>query len=50
MREVMDPWPFVIAVYVIGVGGTLLLTGLSWLAMRRAEARRDHVRGRESGR
>jgi hypothetical protein len=41
MREALDPWPFVIAAYVIGIGGTLLLVAWSWLAMRRAERRRD---------
>ncbi|MEO5597782.1 MAG: hypothetical protein ABIQ66_04100 [Novosphingobium sp.] len=46
MREMMDPWPFVIAAYVVGAGGTLLLTGWSWLSMRRAESRRDKARGK----
>ena len=41
MRETLDPWPFVIAAYAIGVFGTLALVGWSWLAMRRAERRRD---------
>ena len=41
MREPLDPWPFVIAAYAIGVIGTLVLVGWSWLAMRRAERRRD---------
>ena len=41
MRETLDPWPFVIAAYAIGVVGTLVLVGWSWLAMRRAERRRD---------
>ena len=41
MRETLDPWPFVIAAYAVGVIGTLLLVGWSWLAMRRAERRRD---------
>jgi uncharacterized membrane protein YgdD (TMEM256/DUF423 family) len=36
----------VIAAYVVGVGGTLVLTGWSWLAMRRAEAKRDKSRGK----
>jgi hypothetical protein len=44
MREALDPWPFVIAAYVIGIGGTLLLVAWSWLAMRRAERRRDGAR------
>ena len=41
MRETLDPWPFVIAAYAIGIMGTLLLIGWSWSAMRRAERRRD---------
>jgi hypothetical protein len=44
MREALDPWTFINASYVIGVGGTLLMAGWSWLAMRRAEARRDRSR------
>lgn len=43
MRETLDPWPFVIAAYAIGVLGTLILVGWSWLAMRRAERRRDRA-------
>ena len=46
MSEVLDPWPFVIAAYVLGVGGTLVLAGWSWTAMRRAERRRDAVRAK----
>ncbi len=46
MHEGLNHWTFVIASYVIGVGGTALLTGLSWIAMRRAEARRDRSRKR----
>ncbi len=41
MRETLDPWPFVIAAYAVSVIGTLALVGWSWLAMRRAERRRD---------
>lgn len=44
MREALDQWNFVIAAYAVGIGGTLLVTGWSWLDMRRAEARRDKVR------
>lgn len=44
MRETLDPWTFVIAAYALGVAGTALLAGWSWLAMRRAEARRDRSR------
>lgn len=46
MREALDQWDFVIAAYAIGVLGTLGLVGWSYLAMRRAEARRDKVRGK----
>lgn len=45
MREVLDPWPFVIAAYAAGIGATVIMTGWSWLSMRRAERRRDKVRG-----
>ena len=41
MREGLDPWPFVMAAYAIGVFGTLALVAWSWLAMRRAERKRD---------
>lgn len=41
MREGLDHWPFVIAAYALGVLGTLALVAGSWLAMRRAERRRD---------
>jgi hypothetical protein len=44
MREALDPWPFVIAAYVLGIGGTLVLVAWSWIAMRRAERRRDGAR------
>ncbi len=46
MREVLDHWTFVCAAYAIGIAGTLLMTGWSVIAMRRAEARRDKVRRR----
>ncbi|WP_165938493.1 hypothetical protein [Parafrankia sp. BMG5.11] len=41
MRETLDPWPFILAAYAIGVLGTLALLAWSWLAMRRAERRRE---------
>lgn len=44
MREALDPWNFVIAAYVIGIGGTAAMAGWSWIAMRRAEMRRDRSR------
>lgn len=46
MREGLDHWQFVIAAYVIGVLGTLLMAGWALLAMRRAERRRDEARKR----
>jgi hypothetical protein len=44
MTEAFDQWQFVIAAYVLGGATTLGLAAYSWLAMRRAEARRDKVR------
>ena len=41
MREVIDQWDFVLAAYALGVGGTLVTVLWSWLAMRRAERRRE---------
>jgi hypothetical protein len=46
VREALDQWNYVIAAYVLGVGATLALVAWSWLAMVRAEARRDKVRGK----
>ena len=46
MREALDQWHFVAAAYAIGVGGTLLMVAWSWLAMKRAEKRRDRSRER----
>ena len=46
MREALDQWDFVYAAYAIGVGGTLAMMAWSWLAMRRAEARREKARQR----
>jgi hypothetical protein len=46
VREVLDPWPFVIAAYALGVGATLTLVAWSWLTMRRAERRREEAKGR----
>lgn len=44
MHEGLNPWPFVLAAYVGGVSSTAALVLHSWLAMRRAEARRDKSR------
>jgi hypothetical protein len=46
VREALDPWPFVIAAYALGVGATLALVAWSWWAMRRAEKRREEARAR----
>ncbi len=44
MREALDPWPFVIAAYALGVGATLGLVAWGWVGMRRAEKRREEAR------
>jgi hypothetical protein len=44
MREALDQWDFVLAAYGIGIAGTALVAGWSWMAMRRAERRRDRSR------
>jgi len=44
MSENLNHWTFVIASYVLGVAGTGLLIAHSWIAMRRAEARRERSR------
>ncbi|WP_169799470.1 hypothetical protein [Novosphingobium lentum] len=45
MHERLAQWDFVIAAYAIGVIGTCLMVGWTLVAMRRAEMRRDLVRG-----
>ena len=44
MHEALNQWHFVIAAYAIGSAGTLTMAVWSWLAMRRAEARRERSR------
>ena len=44
MKEALDQWDFVLAAYALGIGGTLATVAWSWLAMKRAEARRDRSR------
>lgn len=44
--EALNQWDFVIAAYVLGVGGTLAMIGWSWISMRNAEKRRDEVKRR----
>ena len=46
MREGLDTWPFVTAAYALGVAATLVLAGWSWIAMRRAEKRREDSRAK----
>lgn len=46
MRETFDPWTFIWAAYVIGVGGTALMIGWSLWSMRQAERRRERSRDR----
>ena len=46
IREALDQWDFVIAAYAGGVIGIVAMTAWSWLAMRRADHRRDLSRDR----
>ena len=46
MREAMDPWTFVVASYVIGVGAPTAMVAWSLLSMKRAEKRREQARKR----
>ena len=43
-HEILDQWQFVSAAYAIGIGGTLATIVWSWIAMRRAERRRERSR------
>lgn len=44
MREGLDQWNFVLAAYAVTIVATLVLLGWSWLAMRKAERRREEAR------
>ncbi|MBX9642956.1 MAG: hypothetical protein K2W91_02500 [Novosphingobium sp.] len=44
MTENLNHWTFVTASYVLTIAGTAALTLHSWLAMRRAETRRERSR------
>ena len=44
-HEALNQWTYVIAAYAVGLAGTAALVLQSWWAMRRAEARRDAVKG-----
>ena len=46
MREALDQWDFVLAAYALGIAGTLATVAWSWIAMKRAEARRDQARSK----
>jgi hypothetical protein len=39
----MNPWPFVIAAFVVAIGGTAALLGWALVTMRRAERRADQL-------
>jgi hypothetical protein len=43
----MSRWVFVIAAYAIALAGTILLTALSYAAMRRAESDAEALWSRE---
>jgi hypothetical protein len=43
----MSAWPFVIASYVIGVGGTAALALWAYASMRKAEGEADKLGRRE---
>ena len=42
----MNPWPFVIAAYVLALAGTLGVTAWSFAAMRRAEREAEALKDR----
>lgn len=44
MREALEQWDFVIGAYAFALVALALLLGWSWMAMRRAEQRRDALR------
>jgi len=44
VNEGLDHWPFVLAAYAIGLGGTLAMIVWAWGSMRRLERRRDEIR------
>ncbi|MEN9683930.1 MAG: hypothetical protein RLZZ427_1681 [Pseudomonadota bacterium] len=44
MHEGLNHWTFIAAAYALGVGGTAVLVVWSWIAMRRAETRRERSR------
>jgi hypothetical protein len=46
MREAVDMMAFVDASYAVGITSTLAMVAWSWIAMRRAERRREETRDR----
>ena len=50
MREGLAQGDFVVAAYAVAIAAILALTAWSWIAMRRAEARRDRIRRNGRGR
>lgn len=44
MREALDPWPFVLGAYAIGLIALALLITWSYQTMRRAEKRREELK------
>ena len=44
MAEQLDQWTFVIAAYAVVIIGTLGMVAVSWIAMKRAEKRREDTR------
>ena len=44
MREALDPWPFVIGSYAVGLIALALLIAWSYYSMRRAEKRREELK------
>ena len=44
MYEQLNQWNYVIAAYAVVIVGTLAMVGWSWIAMQRAEKRREETR------
>ncbi len=42
----MNPWPYILAAYVITLGGAAAIGFWAWSAMRRAERGVDELRNR----
>lgn len=43
----MNHWPFIIGAYAVAILGTLAVTGLSYLRMRRAERQAEALTRRD---